>query len=72
MAREKKDCRANLERLSERWPGKEIIPLREVAAFLGCDFRMLMRDEQFPLKAIGDKRKSYYVPLVGLARWLSC
>lgn len=72
MALEKTDFRSNLQRLSEHWPDREMVPLREVAVFLGCDTRMLLRDKHFPRKAIGDKRKTYYVPLVGLARWLSC
>lgn len=72
MAREKLDFRDNLERLSERFPNREIIPLREVSAYLGCDSRMLLRDPAFPRRALGDQRKTYYVPLVGLARWLSC
>lgn len=72
MAREKIDFRDNLERLSERFPGKELIPLKEVSEFLGCDARTLLSDESLPRRSFGQKRKTYFVPIVGLARWLSC
>jgi len=72
MAKEKTDFRDNLERISGLFPEKELIPLREVSAFIGCDARTLLADPTFPRKAFGEKKKTYFVPVVGLARWLSC
>lgn len=71
MSIEKNDFRDNLQRLSERFPDKEIIPLKEVSEFLGCDPRTLLSDSKFPRKSFGTNRKTYFVPIVGLARWLS-
>lgn len=72
MSVEKTDFRDNLQRLSIRFADRELIPLKEVSAFLGCDYRTLLSDSKFPRKCFGHGRKTYYVPLVGLARWLSC
>ena len=70
---EKPDYRAHIERLSERFPGRELITLRDAAAYIGIDPRTLLRSRTFPLKEMGTgKRVAYYVPIVGLARWLSC
>lgn len=70
MSMEKPDFRANLERLCERWPNRELIPIREAADFLGVDYRTLLKTDRFPTKVIANK--TVVVPLVGLARWLSC
>ena len=67
MAREKTDFRDNLERITERFR-TELIPLKEAAAYLGCDPRTLRDAEDSPVKKVG---RMYYVPAVALARWLS-
>ena len=74
MALEKAEYRDNLQRLSDRWPDRDMIPLAEVAAYLCVDYRTLLRADKFPVKQIaGTKRhRTLVVPIVGLARWLSC
>ena len=68
MSREKEDFRENLARLTERFPGREMISLQEVAPILGRCVKTLRYDNQFPKRKIGSV---WFVPLVGLARWLS-
>ena len=68
MAREKPEFREQLERLSQRYPGREMIEVKEAAAVIGCDFRTLVRDEAFPTRKLGTR---YVVPLVGMARWMA-
>jgi len=64
---EKKDYRDNIERISARFNG-ELIPILDVANYLGCDKRSLMSDKTFPLKKVGGR---YFVTVVALAKWLS-
>lgn len=61
--------REQIERLSEKFPGKEFIGITEVCAILGCDRRTLLSDKTFPVKQINGTRK-YFIPIVGLARWM--
>jgi hypothetical protein len=49
---EKRDYRDNLERICARFSG-ELIPLLQVAEYLGCDKRSLMIDKTFPTKKLG-------------------
>ena len=65
MPREKECFRDVLERLSERYPGKEAIPLKEASELVGTCERTLKEDSKFPARKIGGK---YVVPLVPLAR----
>ena len=66
MPVEKEDFRANLERITDAFPRMELIPAKDAAAWLGIDYRALLRNG--PLKKIGGR---YYVTDVSLARWLA-
>lgn len=68
MAREKPDFREQLDRLLQRFPGREMIEVKEAAAVIGCDFRTLVRDKNFPTRQLGTR---YVVPLVSMARWMA-
>lgn len=67
--RELDGYRQQLERLAERYPGKEVLNMQEVCKMLRCHRQTLLADKTFPAKQIGGKGK-YYVPVVGLARWM--
>ena len=41
MAREKEGYRENLELLGEAFPGKKMLTVEEVSAYLGCDRRTI-------------------------------
>ena len=58
----------NLDKIVARFGAVQLIPLKEVAEFVGCDHRTLSKTKDFPIKKLG---RRYYVPAVGLARWLS-
>jgi len=58
-----------LERLTELFPGKEVLSMQEVSKMLRCQARTLLIDKSFPAKRIG-KRGKYCIPIVGLARWM--
>ena len=68
MPREKEDFRENLRLISERFGNVQLIPFKQAAEFCGADVRVLQKDKDFPIKKIVGR---YYVPAVGLARWLS-
>ena len=68
MPREKEMYQDNLRRVMEKWPDQELIRFREVAKWLGVDFRSLQSDRTFPLKKISGR---YYVAATALASWLS-
>lgn len=73
MPREKEGFRDQLERLSERYPGREAIGIEEAAEIVGLDRRTLISDKSFPARKCGNKSPTggkYIVPLAGLARWL--
>lgn len=67
MPREKEGFREQLARLTEQFPGVEMIPLAKACEVAGCSRKSLLHDATFPRKLLGGK---YKVPLVGLARWL--
>jgi hypothetical protein len=69
MPREPDGYRQQLERLAELYPGKEVLSIQEVCKMLGCHRQTLLADKTFPAKQIAGKGK-YYIPIVGLARWL--
>lgn len=69
MAREPDVYREQLARLAESYPGKEVLPIQEVCKMFGCNRRKLLADRSFPAKQICGKGK-YYIPVVGLARWM--
>jgi len=70
MAREPEGYRIQLEHLTQRYPGREVISLQEVCEMLKCGRRKLLADKTFPVKQVGGKGK-YYIPVVGLARWMT-
>lgn len=68
MSREKEDFRETLARLTERFPGREAITIPEVAPIVGRCVKILRYDKNLPKRKVG---RSWVVPLVGLARYLS-
>lgn len=68
MSREKEDFRENLARLSERFPGRDVVTIQEAAPVVGRCVKLLIYDKNFPKVKVGNR---WSVPLVGLARWLS-
>lgn len=68
MSREKECFRDNLEVVRETFGNLQFIPIKKAAELIGIDPRTLMKDRTFPLKQVG---RMYYVPAVGLARWMS-
>ena len=68
MAREKELFRDNLQRLTEKFGEAELIPIKDVGEFLGCYYRTLQNQKEFPIKKVGNR---VYTTKVGLAQWLS-
>ncbi len=58
----------NLELLNARFPTGQLLELREVAEYIGCDYRTLEARKDFPIVKMG---RSPRVPRVRLARWLT-
>lgn len=67
--REPEGYRQQLARLSESYPNREVLTLAEVCNMFSCHRQTLLADKNFPAKRIGNKGK-YYIPVVGLARWM--
>jgi len=65
---EKPMYRDNLERVSSRFGDRELIPIKDVAEFLGVKADRLRESRDFPAKKFEGR---YYVTQVALARWLS-
>ena len=63
MSREKEDFRDNLERISQRFPGKEVLTYQEVCQYLGKTYKTVKK--MFPDQKCGG------VPVVSLAKALS-
>ena len=70
MPREKEAYRDNLERIMDRFPGKEVLTLQDVGAFTGMGYRAI-KSSGIPFKAVGGKRPSYIISIASFARWLS-
>ena len=68
--REPDGYREQLERLSERYPGVEVLTLPEVCKMLRRHRQTLLADKDFPARRQGGKGK-YYISIVGLALWLT-
>ena len=66
--RVKEDYYDNLNRITDKFGGVELIPLKKAAAYLGIDVRRLKESRDFPIKKICGR---YYVASVALARWMS-
>ena len=62
MAREKECYRDNLERIAERFPGKELLTVQDVVDYTGLNRKTVKRLFEF---------KENYISLVKLARCLS-
>lgn len=68
MSCEKELFRPQLERVLERFPQKELIPVKEAAEWLGISARRLYTAKGSPAKRVDGR---YYVTTVALARWLA-
>lgn len=68
MAREKEMYRENLVRLDAAFPRRDLIPLKEAATYIGCDYRTLLKSKDFPCRKVG---RLWYAPKAQLASWLS-
>ncbi len=66
--RVKEDYYDNLKRITDKFGGMELIPIRQAAEYLGIDERTLKGSRDFPLKRVG---RRFYVASVALARWIS-
>lgn len=68
MPREKELFRDNLVRLDAAFPGRELLPLKEAAEYVGVSYKTAWADKNFPKKFVG---RSLYVPKAQLASYLS-
>ena len=68
MPREKELYRENLARLDAAFPGRELIPAKEAARYLGMDVRTVIGRKDLPKKKAG---RLWMVPKTGLASWLA-
>lgn len=73
MSREKEGFRDQLQNLMDKYPGREVIDIKEAAALLDVHQDTLKRDKTFPYIKMGKKRGNgpCRVALVQLARWMS-
>lgn len=62
MSREKECFRDNLERISERFPGRELLTVQDVSQYTGMDRRTVKKLFEFTHN---------YISVVNLARGLS-
>ena len=62
MPREKECFRDNLERISERFPGKEMLSIKEVTDYTGLDRKTVKKLFEF---------RESYISIVKLARGMS-
>ena len=71
--REKPGFRDQLQALMDRFPGRDVIDIKEAAELLGCCTRTLRENSTFPIIKIGNPRGHgpCKVSLVQLARWMS-
>ena len=53
--REKPEFREQLERLMQRYPDREMIEVKEAASLIGCDYRTLVNDKEFPTRKLGTR-----------------
>lgn len=71
MPREMEGYHEQLVRLSERFPDREAISIKECCDALPLDRRTILADKTFPAKRVSDKATGkYIIPLAPLARWL--
>lgn len=70
--REKADYRENLRRLDEKYPGVELLSLRQVADYTGFTPRTAKKAFGSELIELGSKeRRSFYMSKAKLARLIS-
>ena len=71
--KEKVGFREQLQALMDRYPGRDVIDLKEAAELLGCNVRTLRESDTFPVIKIGNPKGHgpCRVSLVQLARWMS-
>lgn len=69
MPREKEAYRDNLERLMERFPGKEVLSFKEVSQFTGMGYYAL-KDSGIPFNRTKGRHGFYWITIASLARWL--
>jgi hypothetical protein len=67
MSREKEGFREQLDRLDAKYPGKEVLSIKEASEYLDTDRHCLTNDKDFPAKKVGGK---LIIPKVALARYL--
>lgn len=65
---DKETFHEHLTALRKRFPDRELIFLKDAAAYIGCNYRTLQADRTFPIKKIG---RFYMVSIINLARWLA-
>lgn len=68
MALEKAGFRDVLVALNNAFPGKDVLTMQEVAAYMHIDRRTLLNDKQFPARLVGGR---YAIHKAALARYLS-
>lgn len=73
MPREKEGFREQLQVLMDRFPGRDVIDIKEAASVMRCCVRTLRENKTFPVIKIGNPRGNgpVRVSLVQLARWMS-
>ena len=73
MPKEKEGFRDQLQNLMDRFPGREVIDIKEAAVLLEVHQDTLKRDKTFPYIKMGQRRGNSpcKVMLVQLARWMS-
>ena len=65
--REAEGYRVQLARLSERFPNKEALSIKECCELLSLHRTTICEDTTFPKKKVGG---TYRVPMVKLAQWM--
>jgi len=68
--REPDGYREQLEHLTQRFPGKEVLSIQEVCKMFRCNRRKFLTDKTFPVKQFNGTGK-YYIPIVKLAWWMA-
>jgi len=68
--REPDGYREQLEHLTQRFPGKEVLSIQEVCKMFRCNRRKLLTDKTFPVKQFNGQG-TYYIPIVKLAWWMA-
>lgn len=73
MSKEREGFREQLMRLDERYPGREVLTIKEASEVTGLHRGTLLKSKDFPAQKLGGGGSTggvYIIPKVGLARWL--